>query len=223
MRPPGRGARSRASRSPRSAASPVGDAGPLSDFDLVLLHSGRSLAADGADRARRPASGTPSGMPGCGWTTACAPSPSAAASPPPTSPPPSACSTWTWVAGDPEVVAAARATVAHDWRGNARKRLPQLVESVDERHTRQGDLAQSLEPELKEAHGGLRDMTVLRAHGRGLAGRPPARRRRRGPRPAARRPRRRARRHRPGPRPPRPRGPRRRRRPARPTTTPTTC
>ncbi len=67
------------------------------------------------------------------------------------------------LAGDAELVAAARSTVAHDWRGNARKRLPQLVEAVAARHRRQGDLAQSIEPELKESHGGLRDMTVLRA------------------------------------------------------------
>ena len=67
------------------------------------------------------------------------------------------------LAGDAELVAAARSTVAHDWRGNARKRLPQLVEALTARHQRQGDLAQSIEPELKEAHGGLRDMTVLSA------------------------------------------------------------
>ena len=28
------------------------------------------------------------------------------------------------LAGDEQLVAAARSTVAHDWRGNARKRLP---------------------------------------------------------------------------------------------------
>ena len=67
------------------------------------------------------------------------------------------------VAGDEQVVAAARATVGHDWRANARRRLPQLVESLEARHHRHGDLAQTLEPDLKEARGGLRDMTVLRA------------------------------------------------------------
>ena len=51
----------------------------------------------------------------------------------------------------------------HARRGNARKRLPSLVEALTSRHQRQGDLAQSIEPELKEAHGGLRDMTVLLA------------------------------------------------------------
>ena len=47
--------RSRGSRSPRSAASAAATRGPLSDYDLVvLLHSERSLPAQGAHRARRP-------------------------------------------------------------------------------------------------------------------------------------------------------------------------
>ena len=80
------------------------------------------------------------------------------------------------MAGDAEVVAAARSTVAHDWRANARTRLPRAVdESVVQRHARHGDLAQSIEPDLKEAHGGLRDMTVLRRPRGRLAHRPPAR------------------------------------------------
>ena len=47
--------------------------------------------------------------------------------------------------------------------GQARRRLPQLVDAVQARHTRMGDAAHLLEPDLKEARGGLRDMTVLRA------------------------------------------------------------
>ncbi|MCE1178820.1 MAG: [protein-PII] uridylyltransferase [Micrococcales bacterium] len=67
------------------------------------------------------------------------------------------------VAGDDEVVAAARATAAHDWRATARRRLPELLEQQRVRHLRHGDLGQSVEPELKEARGGLRDMLLLRA------------------------------------------------------------
>jgi [protein-PII] uridylyltransferase len=67
------------------------------------------------------------------------------------------------VAGDEQVVAAARSTLGHDWRANARRRLPELVESLEVRHQRHGDLAHSIEPDLKEARGGLRDMSVLRA------------------------------------------------------------
>lgn len=69
----------------------------------------------------------------------------------------------THVAGDADVVNAARSTVAHDWRANARTRLGEMHESVLARHARQGDLAHLIEPDLKEAHGGLRDMSVLRA------------------------------------------------------------
>jgi [protein-PII] uridylyltransferase len=67
------------------------------------------------------------------------------------------------VAGDPHVVAAARSTVAHDWRANARTRLPELEESLAARYARHGDLAHLVEPDLKEARGGLRDMVLLRA------------------------------------------------------------
>jgi [protein-PII] uridylyltransferase len=139
-----------------------GDSGPLSDLDLVLLHNGRSLGGEDigevADRlwypiwdagvrldhsvrtvnqCRTVASGDLSAAVGLLDLTG--------------------------IAGDPNVVASTRSVIAHDWRASARKRLPQLVDGLRMRHTRHGDLAQSLEPDLKEARGGLRDMTVLRA------------------------------------------------------------
>ncbi|MBM6400451.1 [protein-PII] uridylyltransferase [Phycicoccus sonneratiae] len=139
-----------------------GDAGPLSDYDLVLLHSERSLPAKEltalADRVWYPIwdagvrldhsvrTVTQCRQVAAGDLTAAV-----------------GLLDLTALAGDEELVAAARSTVAHDWRGNARKRLPQLVEALATRYARQGDLAQSIEPELKEAHGGLRDMTVLLA------------------------------------------------------------
>ena len=67
------------------------------------------------------------------------------------------------VAGDPEVSASVRASLHHDWRKAARTRLPSLVESVRARHARYDDLAQSIEPDLKESRGGLRDVTVIRS------------------------------------------------------------
>lgn len=67
------------------------------------------------------------------------------------------------IAGDADLVAEARHALAQDWRAQARSRLPQLAEAEHERHRRAGDLSQSLEPDLKEAHGGLRDMAILRA------------------------------------------------------------
>ena len=49
------------------------------------------------------------------------------------------------------------------WRDNARKRLPELLAALDERHESFGDAAYLLEPDLKEARGGFRDMIMLRA------------------------------------------------------------
>ncbi|MEU6991321.1 [protein-PII] uridylyltransferase [Streptomyces sp. NPDC046465] len=67
------------------------------------------------------------------------------------------------VAGDPGLTAALRTSVLADWRNQAVKRLPELRELCDERAERQGELSYLLEPDLKEARGGLRDATALRA------------------------------------------------------------
>jgi [protein-PII] uridylyltransferase len=67
------------------------------------------------------------------------------------------------VAGDAELVSTARTSLLNAWRGNARKRLPELLSSLDERLRIAGDAAYLLEPDLKEARGGLRDMIMLRA------------------------------------------------------------
>ncbi|MFL6064268.1 MAG: [protein-PII] uridylyltransferase [Friedmanniella sp.] len=67
------------------------------------------------------------------------------------------------VAGDASLVSGARTGLLSAWRGNARKRLPELLSSLDERLSRFGDAAYLLEPDLKEARGGFRDMTLLRA------------------------------------------------------------
>ncbi|MGW5676255.1 [protein-PII] uridylyltransferase [Streptomyces sp. NPDC003860] len=67
------------------------------------------------------------------------------------------------VAGDLALVAALRTAVLADWRNRAARRLPELDELCRERATRQGDLRFLLEPDLKEARGGLRDATALRA------------------------------------------------------------
>ncbi|PRY63266.1 UTP--GlnB (protein PII) uridylyltransferase GlnD [Knoellia remsis] len=139
-----------------------GEAGPLSDYDLVLLHDTRALTNDDittlADRFWYPLwdagvrlDHSVRSVSQC--RTVAADDLTAAVGLLDIAP----------VAGDAEVVAAARATVSHDWRAQARRRLPQLVEAVAARHHRHGELAQSLEPDLKEAHGGLRDLTILRA------------------------------------------------------------
>ena len=68
-----------------------------------------------------------------------------------------------FVAGDEDIVTTARAAVAQDWRKAARGRLGEVAESVAARHTRFGDAAHLLAPDLKESRGGLRDMIVLRS------------------------------------------------------------
>jgi [protein-PII] uridylyltransferase len=67
------------------------------------------------------------------------------------------------IAGDLGVTAGLRTAVLADWRNQAPKRLPELRELCEERAERQGELQYLLEPDLKEAHGGLRDATALRA------------------------------------------------------------
>ncbi|MFB7591476.1 [protein-PII] uridylyltransferase [Streptomyces sp. NPDC056169] len=67
------------------------------------------------------------------------------------------------VAGDVGLVAALRTTVLADWRNQAPRRLPELDELCRERADRMGELQFLLEPDLKEARGGLRDAQVLRA------------------------------------------------------------
>ncbi|MFH8570753.1 [protein-PII] uridylyltransferase [Streptomyces sp. NPDC017993] len=67
------------------------------------------------------------------------------------------------LAGDPELTAGLRTSAYADWRESAPKRLPELHELCQERADRQGELQYLLEPDLKEARGGLRDATALRA------------------------------------------------------------
>lgn len=67
------------------------------------------------------------------------------------------------VAGDAGLLAGLRTSVLADWRNQAAKRLPQLHSLCRERAERAGELRFLLEPDLKEARGGLRDATALRA------------------------------------------------------------
>lgn len=67
------------------------------------------------------------------------------------------------IAGDPTLVDEVRSAVLADWRADARTRLAELAEMTRGRWRDQGELAFLLEPDLKEARGGLRDMQVMRA------------------------------------------------------------
>lgn len=67
------------------------------------------------------------------------------------------------IAGSPNLAEKLRGAVLQDWRALATRRLPELHEVVATRVATSGDLAHLLEPDIKEAYGGLRDQTILRA------------------------------------------------------------
>jgi [protein-PII] uridylyltransferase len=68
-----------------------------------------------------------------------------------------------YVAGDAGLVAGLRERALERWRASARERLEQLREASRRRAERHGELAYLLEPDLKEARGGLRDGHAVRA------------------------------------------------------------
>ena len=66
--------------------------------------------------------------------------------------------------GDAKVAHPLIADARTAWRDSLGTRyLPDLQAQMGERHTHAGDVAFLLEPDLKESHGGLRDVNVLRA------------------------------------------------------------
>src|SRR5215468_9982820 len=67
------------------------------------------------------------------------------------------------VAGDPGLTAELRAGVLADWRAAAGVRLAELQALHVARAQRSGELAFLLEPDLKEARGGLRDASAIHA------------------------------------------------------------
>ncbi|WP_129842701.1 [protein-PII] uridylyltransferase [Streptomyces sp. RFCAC02] len=67
------------------------------------------------------------------------------------------------IAGDASLTAELRTAVLAQWRAQAPARLPELRAALGDRAERHGELPFLLEPDLKEARGGLRDATALRA------------------------------------------------------------
>ena len=67
------------------------------------------------------------------------------------------------VAGDAKITEILRAGVLRDWRRQAALRLPKLAQAGRDRLAEVGELAHLLEPDLKQAYGGLRDIVALRA------------------------------------------------------------
>lgn len=68
-----------------------------------------------------------------------------------------------FVAGDSNLGTDLASDALRMWRGNARHMLAELRAMQRDRIKRSGELAYLIEPDLKEARGGLRDITVLRA------------------------------------------------------------
>ncbi|WP_182920249.1 [protein-PII] uridylyltransferase [Nocardioides cavernaquae] len=67
------------------------------------------------------------------------------------------------LAGDPNLTLRLRTNMLGGWRREARRRLPEMHELVKARHDIMGELAHVSIPDLKEAEGGLRDATALKA------------------------------------------------------------
>ncbi|WP_159798589.1 [protein-PII] uridylyltransferase family protein [Puerhibacterium puerhi] len=139
-----------------------GDLGPLSDLDLVLVHDGRTHDADTlarvAERLWYPLwdSGVDidHAVRSLSQTRQVASKDLAAAV------------SWLDVrplAGDAVVVHRAASAILTDWRAASRRRLPELLASARERADRSGELAYLVEPDLKEARGGIRDAVLLSA------------------------------------------------------------
>ena len=67
------------------------------------------------------------------------------------------------LAGNEDLAIEVGESSRDQWRKEYKKYLPTLKSALDERHQRSGELAYLLEPDLKEARGGLRDINVLRS------------------------------------------------------------
>lgn len=67
------------------------------------------------------------------------------------------------LAGDPNLTLRLRTAILAAWRRDAKERLPELHALVRDRHRLLGELAHNSVPDIKEATGGLRDATVLKA------------------------------------------------------------
>lgn len=67
------------------------------------------------------------------------------------------------LAGDAALTMRLRTTMLAQWRRHARRRLPELQRMVRSRHELVGEVAHLSVPDVKEAEGGIRDATVLKA------------------------------------------------------------
>lgn len=68
-----------------------------------------------------------------------------------------------WIAGDEQLAAHVREEVRHRWSADPKTSLRRLRDSLEERWLQHGELAFLLEPDIKLARGGLRDIEALQA------------------------------------------------------------
>jgi [protein-PII] uridylyltransferase len=139
-----------------------GDAGPMSDLDLVLLHDGRTHQpaelAGIAERLWYPI--WDAGLDLDHSVRSLAQCRQVASKDLPAA---VGLLDLRQVAGDPLVVHRAASLLLTDWRDAARRRLPELLSTTKERADRFGELAYLIEPDLKESRGGIRDAIALQA------------------------------------------------------------
>ncbi len=67
------------------------------------------------------------------------------------------------IAGNEDLTTSVAADSNKQWRRRIRTYLPMLRDTIDQRTRTSGELAFLLEPDLKEARGGLRDITTIRS------------------------------------------------------------
>ncbi|MDT7548227.1 MAG: [protein-PII] uridylyltransferase [Actinomycetota bacterium] len=134
------------------------DPAPGSDLDLVLVHDDRTDVADLADRLWYPIWDTGVGLDHSvrtvGEAVAVAKADLKAVL---------GLLDARHVAGEQQLTAELVAQTRAVWRSGGQRRLAELRAAVEERARTAGEVAFLLEPDLKEARGGLRDVHALRA------------------------------------------------------------
>ncbi|MEJ3658789.1 [protein-PII] uridylyltransferase [Actinomycetes bacterium KLBMP 9759] len=67
------------------------------------------------------------------------------------------------IAGDPALSDKVKVAVRQAWRAGIRGRFDEIAESAQQRWAKVGDVAHRVEPDLKNGHGGLRDVQLVDA------------------------------------------------------------
>jgi [protein-PII] uridylyltransferase len=135
-----------------------GELAPGSDLDLVLLHNGRDDVAKIADRVWYPVWDSGIGLDHSVRTVE-----EAAKVAREDLKAVLGLIQARHVAGDPELTRAVRESVLAEWRADSRRRLADLRDSAAKRAEAGGELAFLLEPDLRDARGGLRDVQAMQA------------------------------------------------------------